>query len=148
MALKLLLLLKTEFSDQGESNMAAILKSQRGFTLVEMAIIMAIISILAAMAITEYYNIKCKVKQSEAKKTLGVIAKYEEAYFSEYDTYSIDKKRIGFSMKGIHYYTYQIVSADTSGFVAKASATYKGRADSWVINEKLSLDNDQNACRR
>jgi len=75
-----------------------------------------------------------------------MLAKCEEAYFLEYDTYSIDKGNIGFYMRGTPYYSYKIISADGKGFVAEANATYKGRVDSWVINDKLTLKNNQNGC--
>jgi prepilin-type N-terminal cleavage/methylation domain-containing protein len=122
------------------------LKCQRAFTLVELMIVIAIISILASMAVPEYYNFRCKAKQSEARESLGMIAKCQEAYFFEYDTFSTDKNRIGFYMMGTPYYTYQIVSADIDGFVAKASAEYKGKPDDWSINETFVLTNHQNAC--
>ena len=123
-------------------------KKENGFTLIELMLVVAIISLLASMAIPEYYNFTCKAKQSEAKESLGMIAKCQEAYFLEYDTYSANKNRIGFYMRGTPYYTYEIVSADQSSFNAKASANHNGRLDIWVINDSLNLNNDQNACVR
>ena len=133
---------------RGGVRMAVKLSERKGFTLIELMLVVAIISLLASIAIPEYYNFRCKAKQSEAKESLGMLAKCQEAYFFEYDTYSIDKGRIGFYMKGTPYYTYEIVSADKGSFEAKASAYYKGRLDNWVINSNFSLDNNQNACTR
>lgn len=148
MALKLLFLLLTITSlGFGGEGMAVTLKDRRGFTLIELMIVVAIISVLASMAIPEYYNFMCKARQSEAKESLGMIAKCQEAYFLEYDTYSTNKNKIGFFMRGTPYYSYEIISADQTSFNAKAIAYYKERLDEWVIDDMLNLNNQTNACR-
>ena len=127
--------------------MTAEVKGRQGFTLVELMVVVAIISLLAAMAIPQYNSFTCKAKQTEAKESLGMLAKCQEAYFFEYSTYSNSKGRIGFFMRGVPYYTYEIVSADQIGFNAKATAYHNERLDSWIIDEALILNNDQNGCR-
>ena len=49
------------------------LKSQKGFTLIELMIVVAIIGILAAIAIPNFLAYQAKAKQSEAKVSLGAI---------------------------------------------------------------------------
>ncbi|WP_414645174.1 type IV pilin protein, partial [Candidatus Deferrimicrobium sp.] len=48
-------------------------KGKKGFTLIELMIVVAIIGILAAIAIPNFLRFQAKSKQSEAKTNLGGI---------------------------------------------------------------------------
>jgi type IV pilus assembly protein PilA len=63
------------------------LKGKKGFTLIELMIVVAIIGILAAIAIPNLIKFSCKSKQSEAKQSLGSIFNAMQAYFSDNDTF-------------------------------------------------------------
>ena len=58
-----------------------------GFTLVELMIVVAIISVLAAIAAPIYTKYVKKARTSEAVTNLGAIAMFEETFFSENDSY-------------------------------------------------------------
>jgi len=118
------------------------LRKNEGFTLIELMIVVAIIGILAAIAIPNFLNYQCKAKQSEAKQSLGTIAKSQEAYLSEYDTYTSDLDALGFAVKGdTARYSYSITSADATTFTAQAQSTTvkSGATDTWTIDEGLNL---------
>jgi len=122
--------------------------NKKGFTLIELMIVVAIIGILAAIAIPNFLNYQCKSKQSEAKQALGTISKNQEAYYAERNTYTADQGRLGFAMKGGSRYTIT-VTATTVGYTATASTIgIKGTAtDVWTMTEALVLSNTTNACQ-
>ena len=64
------------------------LKNQEGFTLIELMIVVAIISILATLALPRFQVFQAKALRSEATYNLGVIATYEEAYRIENQGYA------------------------------------------------------------
>ncbi|PIE71040.1 MAG: dolichyl-phosphate-mannose--protein mannosyltransferase [Deltaproteobacteria bacterium] len=122
---------------------------EKGFTLIELMIVVAIIGILAALAIPSFLNYQCKAKQSEAKTNLGTIRTSESAYIAEYDRYTTDMGRLGFATKGDPRYTYAITAATSSAFTATATGNIKKNTatnDIWQITEAGNLDNSTNDC--
>lgn len=63
------------------------IRNRKGFTLVELMIVVAIIGILAAIAIPNFLAFRLKAKTSEAKSNLGAIRSTEVAYFAEWNWY-------------------------------------------------------------
>jgi len=123
-------------------------KKSKGFTLIELMIVVAIIGILAAIAIPNFLNYQCKAKQSEAKSNLGNIRTAQEAYFAEYDHYSSSIAGVGFVAKGDARYTYSAVNSTSNHFTAWAETSdLNGAADSWSITSNGTLANPTNACQ-
>lgn len=61
--------------------------SGRGFTLVELMMVVAILSVLAAIAVPEYHAMQFKVKRSEAFPVVEAIRAAEASYEAVYDSY-------------------------------------------------------------
>lgn len=64
-----------------------IVKDKKGFSLVELMVVVAIIGILAAIAVPNFLNYQRKSRLSEAKANLGGIRTAEIAYNVEASTY-------------------------------------------------------------
>jgi len=61
--------------------------NQKGFTLIELMIVVAIIGILAAIAIPNFLQYQLKAKTAEAKTNIGAIRASSEAFAAENDEY-------------------------------------------------------------
>lgn len=74
-------------------------KGQKGFTLIELMIVVAIIGILAAIAIPNFLRYQAKSRQSEARTNLGAIFVAETSYFGEQSRYG-SFGEIGYALAG------------------------------------------------
>jgi type IV pilus assembly protein PilA len=78
------------------------LKSESGFSLVELMVVVAIIGILAAMAIPQYQKFQAKAKQSEAKTQLASLYTAEQTYTAEQSTFGGNLLGIGYIPSGFN----------------------------------------------
>lgn len=69
----------------------------RGFTLVELMIVVIIVGILASLAIGNYSRIVEKGRAAEAKKIMSLVRQQEFTYYLENNRYTTAINQLGFS---------------------------------------------------
>ncbi len=88
---------------------------QKGFTLLELMVVVAILGILAAIAYPNFVRYVAKSKQAEAKINLAGIYVAQRVYYTEYLRFG-GFAQIGFAQSGTtNQYTYRSVSTDNTG---------------------------------
>lgn len=121
------------------------LLGKKGFTLIELMIVVALIGLLSAMAASIYSGFDCKAKQAEAKSNLGVIYEGQTGYYVEHSQYATTLSDIGFAIKATSSGWYQY---DAGGNDQTFSAIAKNgpKGDAWSINQDKILSNITPGC--
>lgn len=143
------------------------LREQKGFTLIELMIVVAIIGILAAIAIPNFLRFQARSKQSEAKTNLKAAFTAEKSYYAEKDTY-VAMNTAGFAPEAGNRYTYsdgvgpviqnqipagtlypacgcqETVTQTTFLIAANSNIDTDAAMDSWVMNGLNNLANVAN----
>ncbi len=81
---------------------------KKGFTLIELMIVVAIIGILAAIAIPNFIKFQARSKQGEVKSNLKGVFTAQRSYYQEQDTYSSCIRKIGFAPERGNRYHYKL----------------------------------------
>lgn len=79
-------------------------KNSKGFSLIELMVVVAIIGILAAIAIPNFQKFQERSKQSEAKTGLGGVYSAEAGFYASYAAYTTELDSIGFVPSGTANY--------------------------------------------
>jgi type IV pilus assembly protein PilA len=118
---------------------------QKGFTLIELMIVVAIIGILAAIAIPNFIKFQARSKQSEAKANLKASFTAEKAYFQEKDVYAGLVQTIGFVPERNNRFAYFLDGA-TIKMSSRATAieAYVGGETGIGVDEFKGYSNASN----
>ena len=80
--------------------MKNVIKNNKGFSMIELMVVVAIIGVLAAIGIPQYSKFQAKARQSEAKLSLAALFTAEESFRQEWNQFSTNLNNIGFSVQG------------------------------------------------
>jgi len=128
-------------------------RNNKGFTLIELMIVVVIIGILAALAIPRFMRSTTKSKQSEAKQLLKQVYTMQRAYRQEFNAYCLDgvtassAAQTAFAQIGVDVMAsarYQYVMAATANtFTCTATANLDDdpAIDTWTIDQTGALVN-------
>jgi len=98
---------------------------QRGFTLIELMITVAIVAILSMIAVPGYNNYITKSNRTEAKNALAELSNKQEIYFLQHDTYSdqidVDEDGLGLGYGSLftqpnQFYKLSVKACDSGSF--------------------------------
>ena len=105
--------------------------SKRGFTLIELMIVVAIIGVLAAIAIPNFIRFQARSKQGEAKTNLKSMFTAERSFYQEKDRYSALVDEIGFAPERSNRYAYRL---------STACATKEDRSTATAVRDTTGQD--------
>jgi type IV pilus assembly protein PilE len=91
------------------------IRKTRGFTLMELMIVVAIVGILAAVAIPSYTQYQTRTKRAIGKSMLSQVANRQEQYFADNKTYADNLSDLGYAGDsiGVDVQSKSVASTDT-----------------------------------
>lgn len=113
----------------------------KGFTLLELMIVVIIVGILASLAIPRFIDATRRAKEAEARSILGTIRSAQIRYFLENDeayTTDITDLDISLTANPTEYYTYSAI--DAGGNIGQAAAGGSGGAGASLDNFRIAED--------
>lgn len=104
---------------------------KRGFTLLELIVVIIIIGILATLGFTQYTKVVEKGRTAEARMILGQIRTAEEAYKLENGSYTDNLANLSVNVQNnacvtSHYFKYIIIPPAVTSFSARAERCIAG----------------------
>ena len=98
------------------------MRMQRGFTLIELMIVVAVLGIIAAIAFPSYLEHVRAGKRGEAMSGVGDLQMRQESYRAEHTAYG-DKTQIGGDPANTTHYSYTVVGGATYTITATPNYT-------------------------
>jgi prepilin-type N-terminal cleavage/methylation domain-containing protein len=109
---------------------------RRGFTLIEIALVLVLIGILATMAMYTYRMMINKARMTQAKTVLDHLTKTEAIYFSDHDRYTDNVILLDFDPVKYPYYNVSVLLDNNAGnYLGIATGVDVMAGDWWTITK-------------
>ena len=116
-----------------------------GFSLLELIIVIAIVSILAALAIPNYSNFITRSNRADAKGALLLIANAQEQYFLSNKSYASGIEQLPVASKSPEgHYALTVESSNSTSFQVIADPDSEGASGRQAGNGKLRISSNGN----
>lgn len=113
---------------------------ERGFSLIELVVVLAIIGILVASAVPLYLGARKKAYKAEADSTLQEIKTIEWAYYQQNSVFTESFSSLGFNPPASKFWSYSILGATNSAVTMIATGQSAPLANRDQVSITLSSD--------
>lgn len=88
------------------------MKNRKGFTLIELMIVLVIISILTKVGLASFHTTIKAVKDVEAENVIGAIMTAESMYYMEYNSYTESTGKLAVQIPAMKYWATPTLDVD------------------------------------
>jgi prepilin-type N-terminal cleavage/methylation domain-containing protein len=126
--------------------MKKMLKSIKGFTLVELMVVILIVGVLAAMSIPIYTNYVAQAKSAEGKALVQSVASFGRVYFGQTGDLSGFTTAVGYTQvnpSGNSLFTsYTISGQSATGFTVSTTSNDGSNIKVTLVHDQTVTPND------
>lgn len=116
------------------------LKTSKGFTLIELMIVVVIIALLAGIGIPSYLKSVVKTRRSDAKVALTELAQLQESFFADNQQYANTLDKLGKTgLSPEEYYEIKISQSSARNFLLEATPRGSQASDDETC-QKFTID--------
>ena len=120
-------------------------KGQKGFSLIELMMVVVIIGVLAGVGIPQYQKFQMRARQSEVKSLLSSMYTSQKAFFAEWNQFYGDFNAVAYGLNGNLGYRVSFGSSNVNGPATHPNTTYRNAAPA-VVNSTAFCSLATNGC--
>jgi type IV pilus assembly protein PilE len=113
---------------------------ERGFSLIELVVVLAIIGILVGSAVPLYLGARKKAQKAEADSALQEIKTMEWAYYQKNSMFTESFSSLGFTPPASKFWSYSILGATSSAVIMVATGQSAPLANKDQVSITLNSD--------